>query len=306
MVKWKAARNPRPFKRQSDEASPAFVFSVFLVMVASLGLFISYTHYDINRQLNPEPAPDLYITDSARSEIDNRVRLSVGQKFDDPKALARFLASQYDDKAHKVYAIYRWITSNISYDFISLREGTINSSATAEHAFIKGKAVCQGYAELFVIMAKAVGFNAKVVVGHASDDPRVQLISSREEYENHAWNIVRINGYWYPLDATWDTGYVNEELTDFTWNQEGWQYFLVAPETFGKDHIATNKNENLLPMPTLQGTALWWSKALAGKSVSEALEDKSWTSFQALAEAVNRIAAGEFSALITSFSGNEP
>lgn len=101
-----------------------------------------------------------------------------------------YSGSDYD----KVKKIYKWMTENISYD------NTSSCSYTAYGA-INGKAVCSGYVMLFCKFCKEASLTTYIIEGN-----------------NHAWNIVNIDGLYYQLDATWDRGKSENE----------WQYFLKA------------------------------------------------------------------------------
>lgn len=86
-------------------------------------------------------------------------------------------------------------------------------------ALIDGEAVCSGYAEAMALLLAYAGIDTKVVIGSSKS-------------ENHAWNLVKIDGEWYHLDPTWDDpvelgivthAYFNlsdDEMSyDHTWNK---------------------------------------------------------------------------------------
>lgn len=72
-------------------------------------------------------------------------------------------------------------------------------------ALIDGRAVCSGYSSTFQLFMKLIGIECITVHGEGNHD--------REE---HAWNMVRLDGDWYCVDVTWDdpTGlsFVSESL----------------------------------------------------------------------------------------------
>ena len=72
-------------------------------------------------------------------------------------------------------------------------------------------AVCQGYAEAYVDIMTRLGVPCELVT---SD----QL--------NHAWNVVKIGGYWYHVDITWD-----DPLPDLTGRSDHF-YFLKSNTYF--------------------------------------------------------------------------
>jgi hypothetical protein len=68
---------------------------------------------------------------------------------------------------------------------------------TAYAAAINHTAVCQGYAVLFYRLALECGIDARVIAGKGK---------GANGWEDHAWNIVKLGGNYYLLDATWDAG----------------------------------------------------------------------------------------------------
>ena len=65
------------------------------------------------------------------------------------------------------------------------------SAHTAYGALICGQAVCEGYAEAFLLLCSAADIPCMIISGEA--DGRA-----------HAWNLVQIGGAWYHVDCTWD------------------------------------------------------------------------------------------------------
>ena len=113
----------------------------------------------------------------------------------------------------KIKTIYKYVVDHVTYDY-SL------SYYTAYHALIKGTAVCEGISLLLYSMLHQAGVINRIVSGIGKK-------------ERHAWNIVRLNGVWYNLDATWDLGKI-----DFLW-----QYFLRGSSNFTNHVINANLNE---------------------------------------------------------------
>ena len=87
----------------------------------------------------------------------------------------------------KVEAIYNYICTHVEYE--ETQSYDLKYSAYA--ALINGKAVCQGYSSLFYRMAMEAGIENRVVFG-------------KSRGQNHAWNIVKLDGVYYNLDCTWD------------------------------------------------------------------------------------------------------
>jgi hypothetical protein len=63
---------------------------------------------------------------------------------------------------------------------------------------------------------------------------------------NHAWNKVKIDGNWYLIDTTWDSGYVSGQ--NFT-AQYKTDYLFPDPLHFLHDHFPLSPDDQLLPTP---------------------------------------------------------
>ncbi|MFA5448904.1 MAG: transglutaminase domain-containing protein [Clostridia bacterium] len=106
--------------------------------------------------------------------------------------------------AEKAHAIYDYLSAEVLYDYelaaIPLNTPNINSyeGFYLEGVFIRGKAVCDGIAKSFNLLAHMEGIAAKKISGYA-----VQGGSSI----GHAWNKINIGGEWYIVDATWGSSY---------------------------------------------------------------------------------------------------
>lgn len=125
------------------------------------------------------------------------------------QALDLYNATDYQ----KIKGIYDYICENVTYDHDNLNDDSYTLKYTAYAAIVNGTAVCQGYASLFYRMALALGLDCRVVSGISNN-------------ENHGWNIVRLNGYYYNMDATWDS-----ELSA----GQAYRYFLRGSRNFA-DH----------------------------------------------------------------------
>ncbi len=125
----------------------------------------------------------------------------------------------YSDDYTKVKAIYDWLCSNIVYDYANLENDAYMLKYTAYAGLINRTCVCQGYASLFYRLALELDVEARYISGTASGGP-------------HGWNIVKLDGLYYNLDATWDA----------TYKQYGYpyEYFLRCMANF-PDHYRGSK-----------------------------------------------------------------
>lgn len=84
----------------------------------------------------------------------------------------------------KTRAVHDYIVANVAYD-LNYREHS------AYAALVKNRAVCQGYALLLYKMLNKAGVETRLISGKAGG-------------ENHLWNLVKLGGNWYHIDATWN------------------------------------------------------------------------------------------------------
>lgn len=135
-------------------------------------------------------------------------------------ALAELNVSSMSTTQEKVRAIYDYICSNVKYDNENLNNNAYDLKYTAYAALINHKAVCQGYASLFYLMAGLEGIPTRIIAGTGTN--------SQGKTEGHAWNIVKIGSYYYNLDATWDTSRKAMNLP--------YDYYLKNDADFAADH----------------------------------------------------------------------
>lgn len=151
------------------------------------------------------------------------------------KAVLREIISDSMTNTDKVYSIYNWLINNVQYDNYAYELSKLNQitaeqsreydSWFAEGVFNSRKAVCEGFAKAFLIMAKLENIPCIYVTGNG-----------------HAWNKVFVNNNWFTIDATHGNVAVgNEEWLTYT-------EFLVT------DEYKTAKGYSTIDHPEIQAT----------------------------------------------------
>lgn len=132
------------------------------------------------------------------------------------------------DDFEKLTFIHDYIISNCKYT-------AGDNDATAYGCLVEGKAVCEGYAKAFDLLAKRVGIASLVLTGMTDDG------------ENHAWNQFELGGTWYNADITWDDNDKDGELSHV--------YFLCNDTSFYQNedtpkdmHVHIADDEYIKPM----------------------------------------------------------
>lgn len=113
--------------------------------------------------------------------------------------LAQITSPDMSDQ-EKIKAVYDYIAVNSYYGFgdgASLTESGV--SVHSPYAIISdGYGVCQAYALLNYKMLEKSGIEVMYITGTASNG---------QATENHAWNLVKLDGQWYHSDPTWGDPY---------------------------------------------------------------------------------------------------
>ena len=252
-----------------------FLKSLYVpTLVCLFVLVFTYMVYDCKRPLNPDYVPTPELSQSVKRNIDQTVSDASRLEFTSYEELTDFLVEPYTDEHERFYSIYRWVTSNISYDVDSLREGRVTNEDNLPDTVFKRKlAVCDGYSKLLSSMTSHAGLDIEYVSGRA-DGLSGRLSTILAGNEGHAWNIVRLNGYWYPVDSTWDAGYVDDQVTRFIRKTDKFDYYLSDPNSFHVRHKAKEPNKNLLNDVEMNQIDLIWSYLLNGQSFSDFIRSK--------------------------------
>lgn len=106
----------------------------------------------------------------------------------------------------KMKAIYEWVATSVQYDFQALRQNKVKVQ-NAQQAYASLTGVCQDYANLVQAMGTDAGLEVVTVRGHINPLARKGM---NDKDPSHAWNLVRLDGKWRVVDATWGAGYSTE------------------------------------------------------------------------------------------------
>lgn len=151
----------------------------------------------------------------------NEMRNQLNNKVDE--IISKCIKSGASD-FEKELAVHDYIVLNTSYDSENVNKNSIPPlSHTAYGVLVNKVGVCDGYAGAMMLILNKIGVETMYVGGKA-------------EGVDHAWNIVKIDGKYYQVDATWDDpspdrkGYVSHA------------YFNVADNQILKDHTIDTYN----------------------------------------------------------------
>ena len=99
----------------------------------------------------------------------------------------------------KELAVHDFIIRSTQYDHAELEHRPDSAgnpdldNSNPYGALIRGRAICLGYSSTFQLMMDCLGIECITVHGQGN-----------RTLDEHAWNMVRLDGDWYCVDVTWD------------------------------------------------------------------------------------------------------
>lgn len=124
-------------------------------------------------------------------------------------------AMELDEKGKELY-IHDFICQNVFYD--KLKKAY---SHEIIGALGNGVAVCEGIAKAVKILCDAMGIWCIVALSDANPDKGIKY--------RHAWNVIRINGNFYHMDATFDNTLSRENVLRY-------DYVNLSDKQIFRDH----------------------------------------------------------------------
>jgi len=175
-------------------------------------------------------------------------KVSKLEKQSSLKSLVTALGALAHTDWERARADYDWVAMNIAYDTSSYFQGT-PTAIDAEGVFKSGKSVCQGYADLFLVIAQGLGIECQVVIGYAKGLGYGKALKFPSV--NHAWNVVNLDGGWHLVDATWGSGGVDSSRNFVREFHEVW--FDMNPKAFVLHHFPEESKWLLFNSPMTLG-----------------------------------------------------
>jgi transglutaminase/protease-like cytokinesis protein 3 len=163
------------------------------------------------------------------------------------ESVAQYIASQEKDPMLRIKALHDYVADRIAYDAPNYFAGNYPPQ-DAETVFQRRVAVCAGYAKLLEALGQAIGEEIVYVVGDSRSS------TSDLEGQRHAWNAAKINGQWYLIDPTWNSGYI-DRASGFTKSYKA-DYLFPPPEVMGISHFPEDQAWQLRSQPISRGEFL--------------------------------------------------
>lgn len=140
-------------------------------------------------------------------------------------AIAASITKPGMNDATKVKAVHDWVAGHIAYDYAGYLAGKTEVNKASD-IIAESEGICRDYSVAFAAIARAAGVSTKVVYG---------TVTTAKGWapQKHAWNEVRINGAWLPVDTTFDAGYIkNGKFVASLKNT----YAVMTSKDFAKTH----------------------------------------------------------------------
>lgn len=123
----------------------------------------------------------------------------------------------------KIKIFHDKIILNCTYDLTS------KYADTPYGALVAGEALCEGYARAFALLCNKAGIENLYAIGRYNNS----------DYDDHIWNMVKLDGDWYNIDLTWDDPpYDGEDKLPDYYIQ--YNYFMYKNDQSGVNLVVNN------------------------------------------------------------------
>ena len=160
----------------------------------------------------------IYAYDSRKAQVLNQEIQKISEK------IIRGNITEQQSEYDKVLILHDFLKQTIQYDTPQMNANVLTYSEDAHNlvgALINKKCVCEGFAKAMKYLCNMAGVECYVVTGIGSGS-----LGSGP----HAWNVVKINGYFHHVDVTWDNQYSDENSIPM------YAYFNLDDNEISKDH----------------------------------------------------------------------
>jgi len=139
----------------------------------------------------------------------------------------------------KILAVHDYVVETVTYHkpFADVSEHP-SVTHTAYGALMNGSAVCDGYAQAFKVLLDELDIENHLIFGITADANGVF-----QDYNRHAWNIVKYNNQYTHFDPTWDDPTYSDRVRhtyyfmssdeireDHKWTESEYEMYLAPPQ----------------------------------------------------------------------------
>ncbi|MEL6534194.1 MAG: transglutaminase domain-containing protein [Bacteroidota bacterium] len=174
--------------------------------------------------------------------------------------MAYLLAPTHSERGRAEVLAY-WVATHTVYDTEAYQKHIIKDEPWKE-TYQSGIAACSGYSQLYKALCDRAGVECWIIEGYAKSFEYRSGMTFQDT--NHAWNIVKVEGNYFPLDITWASGTLklkwgNRLVFDPYFDPT---YLFSSPLSFVEKHLPAQPRWQLLSHPVSMVDFLEWNYVL--------------------------------------------
>lgn len=192
---------------------------VVVCMILLCGCRLSNSRFNIEDEKKEYDYRQMYLDNDTGDLTDKDL-----DAFNEAVKVYNLYLKSCENDFKKVVAAHNYIINNCIYNLEGIDDDTLtDDDFSAYGVFVKGLAVCEGYAKAFEMLMDIADIDCIMVTGTIG-----------EEDIPHAWNMVKLEDSWYHVDVTYDDPYPETKEIIYV-------YLNVTDEIIERDH-KWNKN----------------------------------------------------------------
>lgn len=150
----------------------------------------------------------------------------INPKYNSVYSLARDIVCDETEDSIKLLLLSSWVVKYFQYDLL----GPVDPA----ELITARRTRCEGYANFFQELCNGVNIPSIRVTGSADNLTKARYTSNTTDL-GHAWNLVKVNNYWRPIDVTWlDPIRPDTQSNIVTWDE---YYFNPKVDSFVFNHM---------------------------------------------------------------------
>ena len=147
------------------------------------------------------------------------------EAFNEATRIYNLYIKSCDNDFKKAVAAHDYIIRNCIYNVEAIDNDELTDDDFSEYGvFVKGRAVCEGYAKAYKMLMDIADIDCIIVTGTVGENDI-----------SHAWNMIKLDNSWYHVDVTYDDP--NPETKEIVY-----LYMNITDEIIEKDHKWNKKN----------------------------------------------------------------
>ncbi len=197
----------------------------------------NYDHVQKYKDSNP----DSYIKELVNKKEMKKLQKSKPDEY--IKVVSGEIKNRSEDIFDKAKLAHDVVALILEYDADNYWKGKIPDQGY-KSVLKTGKSVCAGYASVYKAFCDELHIPCIVVAGFAKGvgfNPE-----SLDTKTNHDWNIVLLDGGWYLIDCTWDSGYMDGYKSVQSYETS---YLFAYPDQMIYSHYPEREEYQLLEKP---------------------------------------------------------